>query len=441
MTMLASTRLLLKNELDIVSRWVHPTVSRLTNSLYSVADQALLSAINFSIGMYFVHFSTKDEYGLYALSYGIITLVISFAGALIMTPMTVSYADRPIEQRESYCASMLIGQYGIFLPAIALMLLVVGSLYQAGVMDLDTTRLATVIGIAAVGGMLWEFSRRYYYLRLQPGTVLRWDIYYASMMAIGLLTAMYFNLRSMHWWIFVIYGLAATGTGLWALSESELARPSGSRQVWESVRESWGHGRWTLGGVLVTWVQNQSFVYFLAVFADLASVADANAARLLVAPLMLVNSGLTNVLLPRLVLLRSEERYTEAEQLARRLMWVIAGIFVLYTALIVSAEERLTRLVLGDAYTGLESFIVAWAVVNLLTALRGNTSILLQVFKAFRTITLANISSAIVVVVLTWPLMYYFGVLGSIAAVALGEIILVVLLRSGFAHIRRTYAS
>jgi O-antigen/teichoic acid export membrane protein len=169
-------------------------------------------------------------------------------------------------------------------------------------------------------------------------------------------------------------------------------------------------------------------------------VADANAARLLVAPLMLVNSGLTNVLLPRLVLLRSEERYIEAEQLAHRLMWMIAGIFVLYTALVVLADGRLTSLVLGDTYTGLESFIVAWAAVNLLTALRGNTSILLQVFKAFRTITLANIGSAVVVLILTWPLMYYYGVLGSIAAVALGEIILVVLLRSGFARVRRTYA-
>jgi len=438
--MFASTRLLFKSELGMVGRWVRPALSRSSASLCSVADQALLSATNFSIGMYFVHFSTKDEYGLYALSYGVITLVISFAGALIMTPMTVNYADRPIEQRESYCTSMLVGQYAIFLPAIALVLLAVGCLYQAGVLDLDTTRLATVLGIAAVGGMLWEFSRRYYYLRLQPGTVLRWDICYASMMAIGLVTAMYSNLRSMHWWIFVIYGLATAGTGLWALSESELARPSDSRQVWDSVRESWGHGRWTLGGVLVTWVQNQSFVYFLAVFADLASVADANAARLLVAPLMLVNSGLTNVLLPRLVLLRSEERYIEAEQLAHRLMWMIAGIFVLYTALVVLADGRLTSLVLGDTYTGLESFIVAWAAVNLLTALRGNTSILLQVFKAFRTITLANIGSAVVVLILTWPLMYYYGVLGSIAAVALGEIILVVLLRSGFARVRRTYA-
>lgn len=87
---------------------------------------------------------------------------------------------------------------------------------------------------------------------------------------------------------------------------------------------------------------------------------------------MLVNSGLTNVLLPRLVLLRSEERYIEAEQLAHRLMWMIAGIFVLYTALVVLADGRLTSLVLGDTYTGLESFIVAWAAVNLLTALRGN---------------------------------------------------------------------
>lgn len=191
--MFASTRLLLKSELGMVGRWVRPTLSRSSASLCSVADQALLSAVNFAIGMYFVHFSTKDEYGLYAISYGIITLMISFAGALIMTPMTVSYADKPKEQRESYCASMLMGQYGIFLPAIGLVLLIITFLYRASVLQLDTTRLATVIGIAAAGGMLWEFSRRYYYLRLKPATVLRWDICYATIMAIGLVSAMYSN--------------------------------------------------------------------------------------------------------------------------------------------------------------------------------------------------------------------------------------------------------
>lgn len=86
-----------------------------------------------------------------------------------MSTMTVNYAGRPIEQRESYCTSMLVGQYAICYAQPALVLLAVGCLYQAGVLDLDTTRLATVLGIAAVGGMLWEFSRRYYYLRLQPG--------------------------------------------------------------------------------------------------------------------------------------------------------------------------------------------------------------------------------------------------------------------------------
>jgi hypothetical protein len=216
--------------------------------LYSIADQALLSAINFSIGLFFIHFAEKEVYGLYSLAYGAITLVISFAGALIGTPMTVSYADRPEERRERYCASMLVGQYWIFLPVVGLALAVIGVLYQLGMLQRHMTSFAAVIAVASLGGMLWEFSRRYYYLRFQPRKVLRLDICYASLMAVGLTAAASRTLSDMHWWVFVLYGLATLGSGLYALAGSGLITRLNAVEVWEALKEAWRLGRWALGG-------------------------------------------------------------------------------------------------------------------------------------------------------------------------------------------------
>ena len=409
--------------------------------LYSVADQALLSATNFSIGLFFIHFAEKEEYGLYSLAYGAITLVISFAGALIATPMTVSYADRPDERRERYCASMLLGQYWIFLPVIGLALAVIGMLYQLGLLQRNMTSFAAVIAVASLGGMLWEFSRRYYYLRLQPKKVLHLDICYASLMAVGLIAAASMRLSDMHWWVFVLYGLATLWTGFYALAGSGLTGRLHAVDVWTALNDAWRLGRWALGGVIVTWLQSQSFAYFLALFADLGRVADANAARLLLAPLMLLYTGLNNVVLPQLARMRSENRLADTENLTHRFMWGLTGIFLVYTVLVLLVEEKLIGVVLGDTYKGIEPLIVAWAVVNLLTVLRGTSSILMQAFKEFQAITLANTASTLVVVGITWPLIYYYGTLGSIAALGVGEVILALLLRRGFARVRQQYAN
>lgn len=424
------------------SHYFHLGIARIPSGpLYSIADQALLSAINFSIGLFFIRFAEKEAYGLYSLAYGAITLVISFAGALIATPMTVSYADRPEERRARYCASMLVGQYWIFLPIVGLALAVIGVSYQLGLLQWHMTSFAAVIAVSSLGGMLWEFSRRYNYLRHQPKKVLHLDICYAALMAGGLIAAVTTSLNDIHWWVFVLYGLATLGTGLYALAGSGLTGRLPAVEVWKALKEAWRLGRWALGGVMVTWLQSQSFAYFLALFADLGRVADANAARLLLAPLMLLNTGLNNVFLPQLARMRSDNHYAATEKLAHQFMWGLTGIFLIYTILVLLVEEKLIRVVLGESYQGIEPLIVAWAVVNLLTALRSTSSILLQAFKEFRVITLANTGSALVVVGITWPLIYYYGTLGSIAALGVGEVILALLLRRGFARVRQQYAN
>jgi O-antigen/teichoic acid export membrane protein len=411
-----------------------------TGPLYGIVDQALLSATNFAVGIFLIHFAEKEQYGLYSLAYGILTLIISFAGALITTPMTVNCADRPAEQRARYCASMLFGQYWIFGPTIGVALAIMFLLYQFRVLQWQTMSFAAVVAAASLGVMLWEFSRRYYYLRLRPKQVLHWDICYAAMMVIGLIVVACASLSDMHQWVFVVYGLAAVGTGLQTLAGSGLNIRLRLVEVATAVREAWLQGRWALCGVMVTWVQSQSFAYFLLMFSSLASVADANAARLLLAPLMFVNTGLSNVVLPQLVLLRSKEGLTATVNLARQLMLGLMGFFLVYTVLVLLAQEMLIALILGESYTGIEPFIFAWAAVNVLTVLRSNSSLLLQVFKEFRAITLANIGSALVVVGITWPFIHYYGVLGSIAALAVGELILALLLWGVVAHVRQRYA-
>ena len=59
----------------------------LSNALAGMIDQALLSALNFAIGLLFIRLASKEEYGLYTQFFGLLMLSQSLQNALTNSPL------------------------------------------------------------------------------------------------------------------------------------------------------------------------------------------------------------------------------------------------------------------------------------------------------------------------------------------------------------------
>jgi O-antigen/teichoic acid export membrane protein len=206
-----------------------------------------------------------------------------------------------------------------------------------------------------------------------------------------------------------------------------------------ALAEAWQYGRWSLGGVSITWIQSQSYAYFLAVLSGTSSVAEANAARLLFAPASIIATSMMNVFMPRMVRLKTAGNLSAAVKLGRKALLFLLAVTAFYAGAVLICSDWLITTVFTKQYSTINVYIVTWMIVILLQAVRANSSALLQIVREFKAIMLANAASALVVIATTSYLINTYGAVGSIAALAIGEAVLAALLWRIFHRVRTAY--
>ncbi len=415
-----------------------PAVPRMrTSVIISVVDQAMLSAANLLLGIFLIRHSSKEEYGAYVLGYAIILFLVGIQNALVSSQMAVLAPSRSASEQGRFCSALAVGQFAIFVP-LALIGLVVGlALKGAGHAGAG---MAFAISVSLLGVVLREFFRSYFFLRLQPMRVLWLDIAFVTLLFTGLWAAVILQIPQINQAALVIMGLASLIVGIAATVMARRELPVRPADIRPAMQESWQHGRWALGGVTVTWIQDQSYIYLLSALVSTAETAEASAARLFLAPLLLLNAGFSRVLVPRWAYLAHAGKHDEIETVAKKVQWVLLLVIFGYVGFLLLVKDWLIPIVLTGAYTQTASLILLWGILFAIQSMRGNYSSLLQVFKRFREITLANSATAIGVLLMGVVLIKAYGVKGSLMTLIIGEAVLTLLLANGIRHVRKAHA-
>lgn len=408
------------------------------DTLCGLVDQAVVSLTNFLLAFFLIKNGPKEDFGLYSIGYALILLAIGLNNALVTTQMTVNAPQKSIEEQDVYCANLLVGQSIIFALLLITCVVVVLLLGIFQVLERNLVFFSIFIGTASAAAVYQDFFRRYFYLKLRPNIVLSLDVIQGVTIFV-LLFAIKFVLSSIGWpaTTIICYAIAACVAGTVGLCYAKLHFFAGLKPIWVTVREAWINGKWALGGVIITHLQTQSYAYFLAGIAGTARVAEANAAKLLLSPLGLLNTGLTVVFLPRMVFMRKNQEYKAINSIANYLLIVLAGTVTVYSLAVFTCKDWIIAIFLKKEYEDITFFILLWAVVYLFQMARSNASVLLQVFLAFRALTLANIPSALIVVASSFFLIHSFGVSGGLISLAIGELILAVILQGCYHNVRK----
>jgi O-antigen/teichoic acid export membrane protein len=409
-----------------------------TSVVMSVLDQAWLSAANLLLGVFLIKHSSKEEYGSYVLGYAIILFLVGVQNALVTTQMSVLAPSRSESEQGRFCSALAIGQFLIFIP-IAILVALGGYVLKLAGAESGAS-LMFAIALTMLGVILREFFRSYFFLNLRPSVVLGLDIVFVGILFIGLWAAVILKYPSINLAALVIMGLASAIVGSIAAFMARSQMSVRLADVLPALQESWQHGRWALAGVTVTWLQDQSYIYLLSSMVSPAETAEASAARLFLAPLTLLNVGFSRVLMPRWAYLAHESKHGEIVETANRVKWLLVWMVVSYVAILLLLKDWLIPMLLTGAYTQTASLIVMWGVLFALQSVRGNYSTLLQVYKHFRDITLANTATAIGVLLMGAILIKAYGVKGSMLTMIFGEVVLVVLLIHVFRKVRKSAA-
>jgi len=398
----------------------------LRKSAVAVVDQALISASGFLISVVLVKTVSKPEYGYYAIALPVSLFLGSIQNAVVSAPMSVLLAAKDGEDRQRYLSSLVWGQLLVILPASLAAAVI---FYAAGSSMLNPLSRSIAIALAAAAtGLLWrEFLRSYQFAREVPGEVLKMDVLYVAILTIAL-CALAYLLRITVASVWIAIGIASAGAAF-PFGRGLPRRPDAG---WTAFRENWRFGSWALLGVLVTHIQSYSHLYLLGVLVGSVAVADASAARLLLMPMVLAQTGWGRVAIPHGAALRERGQFP---QFFRQQMLACVAFFAaisLYVVVLHEFSGTMQGLLLSDKYASAFRYVILWGAIFAAGFATLSASNGLQAAMKFSFITKASLAVMPLTAGTSYVLIRGYGIRGALTALLAGESLLAVILWTGF---------
>jgi O-antigen/teichoic acid export membrane protein len=391
-----------------------------------VADQALTSAENFFVGVILVRNCTKAEFGLYVLGYGLLVLGWSLIAALITAQMSsvLSRESLSRQERQAQCGLLLRALLIACIVTTGCGYLVTLLLAQIKIVDPQDTHFWLFLSSALPGMCLRDFMRRYFFQEKSETQALFMDASALALTVATLAAMAALHVPHLNSVAAATLALGGLAVGIGGIVSGGLSPKKDSNEVRAHFNSPWRAGSWNIGATFVSWIQTQTYTFFVTAMLGLSGLATANAPRVLLTPITLLSSGLALPLLPHFAKQRSNLHTVVSVRAVYALLAVIFVFVGFYTLTLWLARDALLPLILRGQYDDVWPCMIAWTIANGLTNFRVYYSTFLLAKGGFRQLAAANILSAVVVLGLTGPLIHFFGAAGSIYSIAVGEFIL-----------------
>jgi O-antigen/teichoic acid export membrane protein len=250
---------------------------------FSITDQALSSGGMFLVNIALARTQSKEEYGLFALSYSAFTFLAGLHNAAILETYTIYGSGRYSRNFSQY--ERLMWRSNVVLCLIFTLVLLL--IWRIVAWSAPALASRSLLGMALTCGLLLSgmFVRQTLYIRRRPDLAARFSLVFFTALAILLWLFMHTgNLSGFS--TFLIVGLAWICAGLYFLRD--LPGGGAGRSFTELEpkywSEHWKYCRWVLVTGLVFQLTNQAFYWLVGGILSAAQVADLRAMYLVVAP-------------------------------------------------------------------------------------------------------------------------------------------------------------
>ncbi len=382
-----------------------------------MADQAFAVGGMFLVNLVLARTQSKQEYGMFALSYSVLVFLMGLHNAAILEPFTVYGSGRYRGHLAEYFQLMFWSDATLGLFATGLLLALCQSLRLWLPAIVPTLQLRGIAGLGLAVGVLLSGTllRRTFYLQRQAALAAAASGIFFLIVAGALwLTAKAHVLNSFSIFLVLAAGWLAAGLSLAAkLPFGKTAQTflAGEPDYW---REHWKYARWVLLTAFVFQLTTQGYFWLVAGFLSAGDVAELKAITLVVAPADQIFIALNYLVLPLLC-----AHY--AAQRMQSLLWAWKGYVIAITAATLSFflfirafGKPVTHLLFGGRYDDAAP-LVAWLVLLPVVMGVGHTmNAVLKAAERPRLVFWAYLSSGAVTFLAGAPLVARLGVRGAV---------------------------
>lgn len=390
----------------------------------SMLNQLVSSGTNFAISIYLVKALLPDEFGLYGIGFAVCIFFGGIGNALILVPMVVQIPHESPTARRNYAARMLAVLLifsGAALCATAVATAVATATpWSPFVFEHINVITATVA--TSIAYLCKDFFLRLAYSERTEKWALIINLSIAIAIAIQLITlhSNKCNISAVTAiWVYgigqlsgLVIGMTLTRVPLNTLHRVQLSK---------DIKDTWATGRWNLGSNITNGLRGQAYIIFSAATLGPAGVATLNAARLLVAPAIILLPAISQIALPRLASTGASDR-AHMIRLSAVLGGALLVLSLLYSVGLLVALDPVAALVLGNAYKNIWPIVFAWVIFVSVQVVAVVATLTVQALRQFPILVIASIIGLSTTIIVIYPFYESLGITGVIYATALGEL-------------------
>jgi len=218
----------------------------------------------------------------------------------------------------------------------------------------------------------------------------------------------------------VLASLAGAAMGHRSLALSPGWQERAAVTIWPGIRSL---GFWSLVGASTYWFLGQSFNYVLASRVDLKAVADINATRLLLMPVILLTAGVASLLNPSAASWYNEIGLHGLVRRLLRFLLLVGLLEATYFVCVWSSRDYLFTTVLHKTIQDRERLLMLWAGVAFVAVFRDVLQSALMATGQFKSLAWQVGIGTAVAMPIMWFGIAWWGVAATLIGQIIGELI------------------
>jgi len=404
----------------------------------AILDQGLISGSNFMVSILLARWLMPDQYGAYAVAFGIYMMLSLVYQSLVLEPMGVFGGSVFRTNLRGYVRT-LVSIHVVL--SVTIFAALVGSWAISHHLSSGSAVTGALGGIAFASPclMLFALARRCFYVELSPAPAAAGAFIYSTVVLAGLYLVYQRSLLS-PFVAFLLLGAGALVTGIVLMFgvRSKLSGSGPAPKLGEAWQRHWRYGRWALAGCIAGWLP--SYIYFplLSSFTGMAESGQLKALMNLTLPFEQMKGALVMLVLPYAARIAEQNGKAGARVLGIRLTLASIVGAVLYWAVIIPLHKPLFHLLYSGRYLDVAYLLPALALGQVFWSATFGPSLALRAMESpasvFAALGVATLASLVVGVPATWAFGLKGAIWGSNAADVFSFVALWVVLQRKLAH-------
>jgi O-antigen/teichoic acid export membrane protein len=380
---------------------------------FSLTDQVLAVGGMFLANIALARVQSKQEYGVFALSYSVYTFLTGLHNGLILEPYSIHGSGRYHENFSAY--SRVMARSNAFLGGgLTVVLLSVWAVLRWWEPTLASKSL---LGLAISAAVLLTalFVRRTFYLQRRPDLAAKYSIVFFLTLVVLLVLATRYGLLSG----FSSFAIVAAS---WIVAGAFFARRlpgfSRSEAFYASApdhwSEHWKYARWVLATAFIFQLTYQGYYWLLAAFISVREVAELRAMQLLVGPVDQICVALDLLVLPVMAFRYASQKHSDLVSLWKAFGFLNLAITGTYALAIWLIGRHVMHLVYAGKFDDISVLLSVLALLPVIMGIGNSANVALKSMERPDLVFRAYVASGAATLLAGVPLVRYIGLRGAV---------------------------